>query len=299
MIERCERYFRSLDELIAEHRRARRPGGDRRVRLRPRLRADPGRVPRQLVARAAGLPDWAGGTSQHEGARGHRRRLRRDDAPRARARLVAHASPTQRRPRARGSTSSTGSPAATDPMPEDARAKIARRARRGAARGAAARRRPAAGRGGVDARAGVRRPLRGSSAPTSRWCSPMAARCRSCPPRRSSRAASSRAAITAGRGSSSPRARASAPGARSRNCRSSTWRRCCCTCSVCPCPKTWPAAFPTAIFEAGELERRPRAAVSRRRAPATLASQPGGRLELEPEEQAALMERLRALGYVE
>jgi predicted AlkP superfamily phosphohydrolase/phosphomutase len=65
-----------------------------------------------------------------------------------------------------------------------------------------------------------------------------------------------------------------------------------------PAPEDMSGSVPEAIFEAGELERRPV-----RRVPAgpaaTLVSSPAAGVELEPEEQAALMERLRALGYVE
>ena len=41
MIERCERYFHSLDGADRGDRRAGRAGGDDRARVRPRLRPDP------------------------------------------------------------------------------------------------------------------------------------------------------------------------------------------------------------------------------------------------------------------
>jgi hypothetical protein len=52
---------------------------------------------------------------------------------------------------------------------------------------------------------------------------------------------------------------------------------------------------PAAIFEPGELERRP---VAYGPPPAAPAAGPAP-IEFAPEEQAAVMERLRALGYVE
>lgn len=65
-----------------------------------------------------------------------------------------------------------------------------------------------------------------------------------------------------------------------------------------PAPEDMSGSVPEAVFEPGELERRPP-----RRAPAPAAPAPiqsvGEGAELEPEEQAAVMERLRALGYVE
>ena len=65
-----------------------------------------------------------------------------------------------------------------------------------------------------------------------------------------------------------------------------------------PAPEDMSGTVPKAIFEAGELDRRP---VRRAPAgpPAALLSSPAAGVELAPEEQAALMERLRALGYVE
>jgi predicted AlkP superfamily phosphohydrolase/phosphomutase len=67
-----------------------------------------------------------------------------------------------------------------------------------------------------------------------------------------------------------------------------------------PVPEDMSGSVPEAVFESGELERRPvRHAPAQ--APAALVSSPAADVdvELEPEEQAALMERLRALGYVE
>ncbi len=65
-----------------------------------------------------------------------------------------------------------------------------------------------------------------------------------------------------------------------------------------PVPDDMAGSVPESIFEPGELERRPV-----RHAPAGPAPEPiaslNAEVELEPEEQAALMERLRALGYVE
>jgi hypothetical protein len=52
------------------------------------------------------------------------------------------------------------------------------------------------------------------------------------------------------------------------------------------------------VFEPGELERRPPRSTPAPAPPAPVSS-PAAELELEPEEQAAVMERLRALGYVE
>jgi predicted AlkP superfamily phosphohydrolase/phosphomutase len=64
-----------------------------------------------------------------------------------------------------------------------------------------------------------------------------------------------------------------------------------------PAPDDMAGSVPEAIFEPGELERRPplRVAAS---AP-TLAASDVPEVELDPDEQAAVMERLRALGYVE
>ena len=78
--------------------------------------------------------------------------------------------------------------------------------------------------------------------------------------------------------------------------RSSTSRRCCCTSSACRCPRTWPAACPPGCSRTASCERRPV-----RSAPASdpAAAGPAIKVELAPEEQAAVMERLRALGYVE
>ncbi len=62
-------------------------------------------------------------------------------------------------------------------------------------------------------------------------------------------------------------------------------------------PEDMAGSVPEAIFEPAELQRRPP-----RRVPApapALVSSPAAKVELDPEEQAAVMERLRALGYVE
>lgn len=64
-----------------------------------------------------------------------------------------------------------------------------------------------------------------------------------------------------------------------------------------PAPEDMAGSVPEAIFEPGELERRPA-----RRVPApapALVSSPAAQVELDPEEQTAVMQRLRALGYVE
>jgi len=64
-----------------------------------------------------------------------------------------------------------------------------------------------------------------------------------------------------------------------------------------PAPEDMAGSVPEAIFEPDELRRRPP-----QRVPATaptLVSSPVAEAELDPEEQAAVMERLRALGYVE
>jgi predicted AlkP superfamily phosphohydrolase/phosphomutase len=65
-----------------------------------------------------------------------------------------------------------------------------------------------------------------------------------------------------------------------------------------PVPEDVSGDIPEAIFEPGELERRPprRAAAP---APAQALQGTAAGVQLEPEEQAAVMERLRALGYVE
>ena len=56
MIELCEQLLPLARRADRGDRRARRARRDRRARLRSRLRPDPGRVPRQLVARAERLP---------------------------------------------------------------------------------------------------------------------------------------------------------------------------------------------------------------------------------------------------
>jgi predicted AlkP superfamily phosphohydrolase/phosphomutase len=65
-----------------------------------------------------------------------------------------------------------------------------------------------------------------------------------------------------------------------------------------PVPEDMAGTVPQAIFEPGELERRPVRHAAAGPQP-ELVSSPAADIELAPEEQAALMERLRALGYVE
>jgi len=62
-----------------------------------------------------------------------------------------------------------------------------------------------------------------------------------------------------------------------------------------PVPEDMAGSVPEAIFEPGELERRP----VRRAAPSPAPAAAPAPVEFAPEEQAAVMERLRALGYVE
>ena len=105
----------------------RRPGGDRRAGVRPRLRADARRVPRQLLARAGGLPG-VGGCAERRGRRATTPgRVRGDHPPRPRARLGADA-------RLRGDAEQSGHQhrepacrAATTPLPEDVRSSDRRR----------------------------------------------------------------------------------------------------------------------------------------------------------------------------
>ncbi|HTY96176.1 MAG TPA: alkaline phosphatase family protein [Solirubrobacteraceae bacterium] len=63
-------------------------------------------------------------------------------------------------------------------------------------------------------------------------------------------------------------------------------------------PEDMAGSVPEAVFEPGELERRPPRSAPAPAPPEAIQS-PQQALELEPEEQAAVMERLRALGYVE
>jgi predicted AlkP superfamily phosphohydrolase/phosphomutase len=65
-----------------------------------------------------------------------------------------------------------------------------------------------------------------------------------------------------------------------------------------PVPDDVSGSVPTAVFEPRALERRPPRSAPAPAPPAPVSS-PAAELELEPEEQAAVMERLRALGYVE
>ena len=64
-----------------------------------------------------------------------------------------------------------------------------------------------------------------------------------------------------------------------------------------PVPDDMAGRLPVEIFEAEELERRPpqRAAT----APPTEPAHDPADLELDPDEQASVIQRLRALGYVE
>ena len=100
-----------------------------------------------------------------------------------------------------------------------------------------------------------------------------------------------------GRASSWPPAPASAPARRWTSCRSSTWHRCCCT-SLGPA-----GARGHRRAACRRRSSRPRSCsgapcgASRRGAGARAAPRP--RTTLDPEEQAAVMDRLRALGYVE
>jgi predicted AlkP superfamily phosphohydrolase/phosphomutase len=65
-----------------------------------------------------------------------------------------------------------------------------------------------------------------------------------------------------------------------------------------PVPEDMAGSVPAEIFEAGELERRPPRRAPARRPPAG-PRPPATDMDLEPEEKAALLDRLRALGYVE
>ena len=190
-------------------------------------------------------------------------------------------------------------PGSEDPMPEDVRAKIAQDIAAASARASAV---PLTGgrwsrRCG---RASRHSPARSrSSAPTSRWCSPTAARCRSCPRRRSSPGARSRAAITAGRASSSPPGPGIRAGASVEELS---------IVDVAPL-LLHQLGLPVPDDMAGQrarvdLRARRARAPTRPRTPPraprrSRSSSLAANVELEPEEQAALMERLRALGYVE
>jgi predicted AlkP superfamily phosphohydrolase/phosphomutase len=63
-------------------------------------------------------------------------------------------------------------------------------------------------------------------------------------------------------------------------------------------PEDMSGRLPEAIFEAGELDRHPLRWTEAAEPPAVVAMA-GARMELDPDEQAAVMARLRALGYVE
>ena len=64
-----------------------------------------------------------------------------------------------------------------------------------------------------------------------------------------------------------------------------------------PAPEDMAGSVPETIFEPGELARRPMRRVPA--APVAPRSSDAAAVELDPEEQLAVMERLRALGYVE
>ena len=128
-----------------------------------------------------GYLTWADARTTARRPRGHRRRVRRDDAPRPRAGLVAHrrlrghavqpGDPHRRpRPRQRGAAARRGARASSRRRSPQALREVAPPARR---RGRWSRRCGPASRRS-------RGPSR-SSAPTSRWCWPTAARSRSCP----------------------------------------------------------------------------------------------------------------------
>ena len=64
-----------------------------------------------------------------------------------------------------------------------------------------------------------------------------------------------------------------------------------------PVPDDMAGRLPTEVLEADELERHPP-----RQVPAAVGAAPAyesAPIELEPDEEAAVLERLRALGYVE
>jgi predicted AlkP superfamily phosphohydrolase/phosphomutase len=65
-----------------------------------------------------------------------------------------------------------------------------------------------------------------------------------------------------------------------------------------PVPDDMAGRLPAEILEPGELERRPLRRVEAREPPAPV-TMAGAGVELDPDEQAAVMARLRALGYVE
>ena len=270
MIELCERYFRSLDDLIAQI--VEQAGPEATIVLA----SDHGFGPTRDVFHVnswleqQGYLFWADrGRAAERG--GHRRRLRRDDPPRPRARLVAHGrlrgdavqpGDPHRRPRARAATSRCPRRCArSSPLELAAALREVR----------ASPRRAAAGRGGVDPRAGVlgtvraarARPLAGAR--RRRHDVDPALATRSWP------AARSPAATTAGRASSSPRARASASGASAEELS---------IVDVAPlllhqlgpagAARTWPGSVPAGLFE-------PTASSSAgRRAQRARAPSPGG-----------------------
>jgi hypothetical protein len=65
-----------------------------------------------------------------------------------------------------------------------------------------------------------------------------------------------------------------------------------------PVPDDMAGRLPAEILEPGELDRRPLRRVEGRDPPAPVAMAAAG-VQLDPQEQAAVMARLRALGYVE
>ena len=189
-------------------------------------------------------------------------------------------------------------PGGDEPLPEDVRAKLTVEIAAGPARGAP----PARRRGRWSRRCGPAsrrsRARSSSSARTSRWCWPTAARCRSCPREtivRPPRAAARPPPLGGHlhrRGPGHPRRRARR-GAVDRR------RRAAAAPPARPAvPEDMAGSVPERVFEPGEL-RAPPAAQRARAAARGGVEAPATDVELEPEEQAAVMERLRALGYVE
>ena len=297
MIERCERYFRSLDVADRRHRRGGRPGGDGRARLRPWLRTDPRCVPRQLVA-GASRATCTGPSRTEQEARGDTdvgfaemtRHVHALDWSRTRG-LRRHAlepGHPHRRPRSRqrGAAARRGAredlgeialPCCEVRRPHDGAALIEevwtpRAGLRGAVR--SARPRPLDGAGGrrhdldpAVADTIVARRARGARPP------PLGGHRSSLPGRGSARA---RAVDELSIVDVAPLLLHSIGADR--------------------CRMTWPARCRRRSSRPGELERRP---VAYGPPPAAPAAGPARGSSSRPEEQAAVMERLRALGYVE
>ena len=258
MIALCEGYFRQLDGIIARDRRARRPGADRRARVRPRLRADLGRASTSTPG-SSSRATWPGATSDARGA---------TDAPQVGfGQMTRHVFELdwERTRRLRRDAEQPGHPhrphGARGPTRDVRRASTSSSPRR-SRRGCCELRHPETGRPLVARRAAarghVRRARTRSSRPTSRSCSKTAPPCRSCARTRScGRGASrsgnhrpdgifSRAARRSGRGEHARRAldrrrRAAAP---------VQPRRAGAARHVRPRPRA-------RSFEPGELERRP------------------------------------------